>query len=145
MDPDLVFAAGAAALVLTVAAVAVVVLRSNGRQRLERFAPAFELGTSRLIGPFAMTVEGLYRGYTCRYTIQPASQNNPGGASVRLFITGAPRWSAEVATAGTRLMVKVGLMQDLNIGEHDLDERLRFSAEDESVLRSTFAVESGID
>jgi hypothetical protein len=142
VSPDDLFAAVAVAVVLAGVAVAIAVLRSSGRKRHEKLAPAFELGTSRLVGPFGMTLEGLYRGYTCRYTLQPASQNNPGGASLRVQVAGADRWSAEVVTAGSKLMVRMGLMQDLTIGDPDLDQRLRFAAGDESVLRSTFALES---
>lgn len=142
MTFDDLFAAVAVAIVLAGVTVAVVLLRRSARKRHEQLSPAFELGTSRMVGPFGMTLEGLYRGYTCRYTLQPASQNNPGGATVRIYVTGAPRWSAELTTAGTKLMVRMGLMKDLVIGDPDLDSSLRFAADDESVLRSTFAIEA---
>jgi hypothetical protein len=35
-------------------------------------------------------------------------------------------------------MVSVGILQDLEIGDPDLDQRLRFTAEDETGLRSLF-------
>ncbi len=71
----------------------------------------------------------------------PASQNNPGGASLRLAVTGAGTWSADLAGAGSRLMVKMGFLEDLEIGDPDLDLRLRFTAEDESGLRSLFGAD----
>ena len=114
----------------------------HGRKRAERLAPAFELGTSRRVGPLGTVVEGLYRGYSCRYTIQNASQYNPGGASLRLALTGPLRWTAELTDTGGRLMVKLGIFKDLQIGDHELDERLRFSATEDGSLRSLFGGES---
>ena len=92
-------------------------VRHHGRKRAERLAPAFELGTSRRVGPLGTVVEGLYRGYHCRYTIQNASQYNPGGASLRLALTGPHRWTAELTDTGGRLMVKLGIFKDLEIGD----------------------------
>ncbi len=141
MNPDDLFAAIAIAMVLIGVTVAVVVMRRVGRRRFDLLAPAFDFGTCRMVGPFGLAVEGLYRGFSCRYTIQPASQNNPGGASLRLAVTGAGRWSAEVAGTGSRLLVTMGFLKDLEIGDPDLDLRLRFTAEDESGLRSLFGAD----
>jgi hypothetical protein len=141
MSSDDLFAAIAIAVVLCGVGIAAAVMRHHGRRRLEELAPAFEFGTCRKIGPFGLAVEGLYRGFTCRYTIHPASQHNPGGASLRLAVTGAGTWSADVAGSGSRLMVKMGFLQDLEIGDPELDLRLRFTAEDESGLRSLFGTD----
>jgi hypothetical protein len=141
MTTDDLFAAVGIAVVLIGLAVAVAVMRRVGRKRFIRLAPAFDFGTCKQVGPFGMTVAGLYGGFTCRYTIHPASQHNPGGASLRLGVTGAGRWSADVAGAGSRLLVKVGVLQDLEIGDPDLDLRLRFTADDESGLRSLFGAD----
>jgi hypothetical protein len=141
MSSDDLFAAIAIAVVLCGVGIAAAVMRHHGRRRLEELGPAFEFGTCRKIGPFGLAVEGLYRGFTCRYTIHPASQHNPGGASLRLAVTGAGTWSADVAGSGSRLMVKMGFLQDLEIGDPELDLQLRFTAEDESGLRSLFGTD----
>lgn len=140
VDPDI--------LVVSLAAVAVVLLlggfaayvRHSGRKRLESLSPAFELGTTRLVGPLGNTVEGLYQGYSCRYTVRHPSQHDRGGANLRLFATSPHSWSAEVDTPGSRIFVKVGLLKDFEIGDHDLDQRLRFSGSDEGTVRSVFGV-----
>ena len=140
MTDDDLFAILAIAAVLTAVGIAVVVMRRNGVKRFETLAPAFDFGSSRKIGLFGMTVEGLYHGYSCRYTIQPASQYSPGGASLRLAVSAAGSWSAEVANAGSRLMVKMGVLKDLEVGDPDLDLRLRFTADDDGSLRTLFGV-----
>jgi hypothetical protein len=119
--------------------------RQAARKRLERLSPAFELGTCRPAGTFGTAVEGLYKGYTCRYTIQYASQYDPGGALLRINATGTHRWSAELANTGSRLLVKFGLAKDFDIGDRVLDERFRFSADDEAALQSVFGTESARD
>ncbi len=141
MTADDLFATLAVAMVLTGVGVAAVFIRKSGQRRFERLAPAFDFGTSRKVGLFGMTIAGLCNGYTCRYTIQPASQHNPGGASLRLAVSATGRWSAELANAGSRLMVKIGVLQDLDIGDPELDHSLRLTADDEGLLRSLFGVE----
>jgi len=142
MSADDLFALVAVAVVLTAVGVAAVLLRRSGQKRFERLAPAFDFGTSRKVGFFGTKIEGLYGGYPCRYTIQPASQHNPGGAVLRFSVSAADRWSAEVATAGSRFMVKMGILKDLEIGDPEFDHKLRFSADDEGALRSLFAVDA---
>ena len=131
----IVFGAAAAAAGLFALAV---FLRRSGRKRAERLGPAFELGTSRGVGFFGTAIEGLYRGYHCRYSIQHASQYNPGGASLRLALTAPHQWMAEVADVSARLMVRLGVFKDLEVGDHELDGRLRFSAAEDGSLRSLF-------
>lgn len=141
MTDDDLFAIAAVAVVLTTVGVAVALMRRNGHKRFETLAPAFDFGTGRKVGLFGRTITGLIKGYTCRYTIHPASQHNPGGASLRLAVSAPGKWSAELANAGSRLMVKIGILQDLKIGDRDLDLRLRLTADDEGMLRSLFGVE----
>lgn len=117
----------------------------TARKRLERLSPAFELGTCRTIGPFGSAIEGLYKGYTCRYSIQYASQYDPGGARLRINATSNTQWSAEPANTGSKLLVKFGLAKDYEIGDRVLDERFRFTAEDEGVLQTIFGTESARD
>jgi len=141
MNHDDLFAALAIAAVLIGVAIAAVLMRRYGRRLLEKLSPAFDFGTCRRVGLFVFAAEGLYRGFTCRYSIEPASQYNPGGASLRLAVNATGRWSAEVVGVGTRLMVSAGILQNLEIGDPDLDQRLRFTADDESGLRSLFGAE----
>jgi len=141
MDPDILKIVIGAAVLAVGLGIMVVVLRAKGRQRLHRLGPAFELGTSRSEGFLGAAVAGLYRGYTCRLLIQHASQYDRGGATLRIAASAPHRWSAEISNPGARLMVKVGLFKDLDVGDHSLDQRLRFSAEDEGSLRSLFGVE----
>jgi len=138
MTTDDLLAATAIAVVLSGLGVAIGLFRKSGQARFELLAPAFELGTCRKIGPWGAALEGLFQGYSCRYIIQPASQNNPGGAVLRVAITGGVPWSAEMPGAGTRLMIRMGILQDLEIGEPDLDSSLRFAAGDENALRNLF-------
>lgn len=141
MNPDDLFAAVAIAVVLCGVTIAAVVMRRHGRKLRDELAPAFDFGTCHKVGPFGLVVEGLSRGFTCRYSIQPASQHNPGGASLRLMVNGGATWTAETAGAGSRLLVKMGVLQDLEIGDPEIDPKLRFTAEDEGGLRSLFGTE----
>jgi len=141
MDPDVLKIVIGAAVLTIGLSIMVVVLRSKGRHRLERLGPAFELGTSCAVGFLGSAVGGLYRGYSCRLLIQHASQYDRGGATLRLAVFSPHRWSAEIPNPGARLMVKVGLFKNLEIGDHALDEHLRFSADDEGSLLSLFGIE----
>jgi len=141
MTNDDLFAIFAVVAVLAAVGVAVAMLRRSGQKRFETLAPAFDFGTSRRVGLFGTTVEGIWHGYFCRYTIQPASQHSPGGALLRLAVSAAGRWSAERATAGSRFMVQAGILRDQEIGDPDLDLQLRFTADDPGLLRSIFGIE----
>jgi hypothetical protein len=121
---------------------AVYLLLRTGRRRAERLAVAFELGTSRPAGILGSAVDGLFRGYSCRYQIHYPSQYDRGGASLRLMVSTPHQWIAEVAKPGTRLLTRFGLLKDLEIGERELDEHFRFASEDENRLRSLFATEA---
>lgn len=125
--------------------IAALAIRQTARKRMARLAPAFELGTAKKVGLFGSAVEGLYKGYTCRYTVQYASQYDPGGALLRMVASSSNPWSVELANTGSRLLVKFGLAKDFDIGDRVLDERFRFSADDEGVLRSVFGTESTRD
>ena len=61
---------------------------------------------------------------------------------MRFSVDVGDRWSAEMATTGSRFMVKMGILGDLEIGDPDLDSRMRFSADDEDALRSLFALDA---
>jgi hypothetical protein len=140
-DPMILVTAAAVGIVLAIILVVAVVKRS-GRRRLESLGPAFELGTTRVVGPLGTSIEGIYRGYSCRLTIEQRSQYSPGGAALRVRATSPQQWSAHVDDIGSRLMVKVGFFKDFGIGDPDLDQRLRFSGDDESSLMSIFSTEA---
>jgi hypothetical protein len=141
MDPEILKVVIGAATVFLGLGIMFGVMRSKGRRRLERLGPAFELGTSRTEGFLANRVGGIYRGYSCSLLIQHPSQYDRGGATLRVAASSPHTWSAEVPKPGARLMVKVGLFKDLDIGDRFLDERLRFSAEDEASLTALFGTE----
>jgi hypothetical protein len=46
-----------------------------------------------------------------------------------------------VAKPGTRILAKFGLLRDFEIGDRELDEHFRFSADEEGNLRSVFGTE----
>jgi len=142
MDPDLLKMVTVAVALILGLGVMATVLRFKGRRRLERLGRAFELGTSRSEGFFKTRVGGIYRGYSCSLMIQHASQYDRGGAALRVGASSPHCWSAEISNPGARLMVKVGLFKDLDVGDSFLDERLRFSAEDEASLTSIFGTET---
>jgi len=142
MDPDILKIVIGAAVLTAGLGIMVVVLRYMGRRRLQRLGPAFELGTSKSEGFLGVAVGGVYRGYSCRLLIQHASQYDRGGATLRVAASSPHRWSAEISKPGALLLVKVGLFKDLDVGDQMLDERLRFSADDEGSLLSLFGVEA---
>jgi hypothetical protein len=141
MDSEVIKVALVVAFLLGGLVVVLWILLSKGRQRAEKLGGAFELGTSRPAGVLGSALDGLYRGYSCRYQIQYASQYDRGGASLRLAATAPHEWTAEVAKPGTQLLAKIGLLKDFEIGDRELDEHLRFASPEEGDLRSIFGVE----
>jgi len=139
-EPMVVVALAVGAAVLAIAVV--MMLRRRGRRRMETLAPAFELGTTRLGGPFGYSIEGLYQGYPCRYSIEQRSQYSPGGAALRVRAISHQQWAAGVRDAGSQLMVRIGILKDQPIGDAALDQQLRFSATDDAVIMTVFAAES---
>jgi hypothetical protein len=142
MDPEL-FKLVVVVTVLTGGlAFALYMLMRKGRHRAERLGVAFELGTSRAAGFLGSALDGLYRGYSCRYQIHYASQYDRGGASLRLMVSSPNQWTAEVTKPGTRLLTRFGVLKDFEIGDRELDEHLRFAANEEGSLRSLFGTEA---
>ena len=141
MDSEYLELALVVAFLVTGLAVVLAILGGKSRRRADRLAPAFELGTARPSGFLGSAVAGLYRGYSCRYQIQYASQYDRGGGTVRLSVSSPHQWSAEINKPGTRLLSKFGLLQDLEIGHRELDQHLRFAASEEGTLRSLFGSE----
>ncbi len=126
---------------MVVLAVIATVLRRKAQRRLETLGPAFELGTARRAAPLSNGVVGVYRGYNCRYLIQHQSQYDRGGAVLRLGLYSPQRWSAEQLNAGSRMLIRVGLAKDFEVGDQELDEHFRFSTDSEGDLQSVFSIE----
>jgi hypothetical protein len=142
MDPEIAKFALVVTILTGGLAGALFILVKKGRQRAERLGVAFELGTSKPAGVLGSAVDGLYRGYSCRYQIQYPSQYDRGGANLRLTVTTPHQWSAEVAKPGTRMLAKFGLLKDFEIGDGELDEHFRFAADEEGKLRSVFGTDA---
>jgi len=138
MDSEITKLALVVALLAGGLSVVLFMLVQKGRQRAKKLGAAFELGTSKAAGVLGSAVDGLYRGYSCRYQIQYPSQHDRGGSILRLAITSPHQWSAEVTKPGTRMLAKFGLLKDFEIGDRELDEHFRFSADEEVSLRSVF-------
>jgi hypothetical protein len=139
-DPMVVVALAVGAAVLAIAVV--MALRRRGLRRMEALAPAFELGTARVGGPFGYSIDGLYQGYSCRYSIEQRSQYTPGGGNLRIRAISQQEWSVGIRDMGSQLMVRVGILKDFPIGDAELDERLRFSGADQTVVMSVFAADA---
>jgi len=142
MDPDLVKLALGVALLAGGLAFALSTLVRKGRRRAERLGIAFELGTSKPAGFLGSATDGFYRGYSCRYQIQYPSQYDRGGASLRFLASSRHQWTAETTKPGRRLLTRFGLIRDFEIGDRELDQHFRFTANDEDGLRSLFAAET---
>jgi hypothetical protein len=138
-DPLKAALIAAAALIIFV--VIAVVSRRAGRRRLAALAPAFELGTTRLVGFSGNAVEGLFQGFTIRYNVETPSQYSPGGVTIRLAATNPVQWSAAVEDFGSRLMARFGIVKDVEIGDDELDGLLRFSSNDEIALIGLFGID----
>ena len=142
MDSEIAKLALVVAVLAGGLAVVLFMLVKKGRVRAEKLGVAFELGTSKPAGVLGGAMDGLYRGYSCRYQIQYPSQYDRGGSSLRIAITSPHQWSAEVTKPGTRMLAKFGLLKDFEIGDREMDEHFRFTADEEGSLRSVFGTET---
>jgi len=142
MDPEIVKLTLAVVILTGGLAVVLFLLAKQGRGRAEKLGGAFELGTPRSAGVLGSAVDGLYKGYACRYQIQYRSQYDRGGANLRISATSPNRWSTELVKPGTRFMAKLGLLKDFEIGDRELDEHFRFAADEEGNLRSIFGADA---
>jgi hypothetical protein len=138
-DPRIV--AVIAAVVVVAFGVVFALARRSTRSRLEKVVPAFELGTTRLVGTITSSLEGIFQGFTCRYTIENPSQHNPGGATLRVSAVSTVQWSAAVEDFGSRLMARLGLLKDIEIGDAEVDDRVRFSSRDDIAFTGLFGQE----
>jgi hypothetical protein len=135
---DPIIAAVLVAAVVVASIIFVTAIRRSSRKRFEKLVPAFELGTTRPAGLFGTSIEGLHQGFTCRYTIETPSQHSPGGATLRVSSNNPISWSASIEDFGSRLMARFGILKDIEIGDDEMDARLRFSSDDEMALIGLF-------
>ncbi len=134
-------------LVAALAATAVFLilgLRGSAR-RLRKVEPAFEPGSARLCGVLARWLEGRSLGFQFRYRLQPATSNSPGAALLTARVVAPFDWKAtevghgpQVVNLGTLALVQLGILRDVDIGDPELDRRLRFAAVNEMDLVVAF-------
>jgi hypothetical protein len=117
------------------------VLRAVQKRRLRPLRPVFEPGSFRLTGMVQMWAEGSLEGYPCRYRISDPSKNSPGGAFLDLGVAAPFPWRAARQNALTRTLSKAGVIGDLEIGDLQLDDVLRFTAAYPDVLGAVLRVE----
>jgi hypothetical protein len=134
MDPQLIPIAVTVAVATVILGAIALFLRRKGQRLTEQLGPAFELGTTRQLGPFASGLEGQYRGFSCRYLVQLASQYDRGGATLRVDAASAFAWSVERGQGSTKLLVSIGVLEDVEVGDIELDERYRFATDDQPSL-----------
>lgn len=122
---------------------AVAVGRAVSARRLGKVLPAFEPGTARVAGLLAPRAEGVVSGFRFAYRPIPRSNNSPGGARATAWVSAVPcRFEASRMGPGGAVLLRLGLVRDIEIGDPELDRGLRFSAREETVLRSVFGGES---
>lgn len=125
-------------MLLVFAVVAWIARRAN-RRRLEMLKTVFERGSARNAGLFGSSIVGFHSGFQCRYTVHPRSNNSPGGAILSIPVVSPHEWSVSVSGAGSRLMVKAGVLKDHEIGDPEIDSSLRCAAADPTVPAAVFA------
>jgi hypothetical protein len=101
----------------------------------------FEPGSFRFSGGMLLWAEGRLDGYPSRYRISDPSKNSPGGACLELGVTAPFPWRAARLNAVTRTLAKAGMLADVEIGDLQLDDVLRFKAAYPDVLGAVFRVE----
>ena len=128
--------------ILLLGLVVVPLVRMVQRRRLQPLEPIFEPGTFRLAGFAPVWAEGRVEGYPCRYRVVDRGKNSPGGARLELGVVAPFPWHASPANVLTRALANVGVMRDLEIGDPQLDERLRFTAAEPERLAGQFRVDT---
>lgn len=128
----IVFAAVAAGIVLVVA-------RVVQDRRLRGLAPSFEAGTFAVTGFLTRWATGRVEGFECRYRVVDRNRNDPGGARLGVAARVPFHWQATRSSAASRAMVRIGVLHDVEIGEPQLDEALRFTAPDGVALKAALA------
>jgi hypothetical protein len=137
-DSELVSILIAVAVTALTFVIIVFVVRTQ-RRKLARLEPLFEPGSLR-VARMGGWIAGSARGYSCRYTIQNRSQYSPGGATLRLGVIAPINWAARKEGLLSRGMIRLGLAQDLKIGDPGLDEQLRFTAHSSSDLMGALGI-----
>jgi hypothetical protein len=134
-------------LVAALAATAVfLILGLSGSARcLRKVEPAFEPGSARLCGVLSRWLEGRSLGFQFRYRLQPATSNSAGAALLTARVVAPFDWKAaevghgpQVVNLGTLALVQLGILRDVDIGDPELDRRLRFATVNEMDLVVAF-------
>jgi len=140
LDHEMVTILVAVAVTAATLLILVLAVRSQ-RRKMAALEPLFEPGSARL-SRLGGRITGGLGGYACRYAVQQRSQYNPGGAVLRIGVNAPVAWAARPQGLLSRGMVRLGLAQDLEIGDPDLDERLRFTARSTSDLAGALGTNS---
>lgn len=116
---------------------------------LRKVEPAFDPGSTRLTGVLVRWLEGRSRGFGFSYRLQPATANSPGAAVLMAQVVAPFDWKAvevgqgsQLVHVGTLTLVQLGFLRDAEIGDPDLDRRLRFAATSKMDLAVAFGGES---
>lgn len=137
------------AAVLAATVVALIVSLRGPVRGLRKVEPAFDPGSTRMSGVLIRWLEGRSHGFAFRYRLQSASSNSPGAALLETRVLAPFDWKAvevghgsQLVNLGTLALVQLGLLRDAEIGEPDLDRRMRFAATSEMDLAVAFGGET---
>ncbi|MEW6337989.1 MAG: hypothetical protein AB1625_11395 [Acidobacteriota bacterium] len=122
------------------AAFAAVASLVQGR-RLRGLAGVFEPGSFGVSGFLPRWAAGQVGGYPCRYRVVARGKNQPGGARLEVRAVTGLDWMAIRPAAPARAMASAGVLQDVEIGDTQLDRALRFVARDPGALQGALAAE----
>ncbi len=130
---------------LAVGVAVLLVARRRLASRLRALEGAFEPASAQVSGLIPTAITGRWQGYAFRYTLQMRSNNSPGGATATSPVRAPFDWRAVVVGHGPRTvnlamlgLQQLGLLKDVEVGDPDLDRRLRFSAKDPQELTVAF-------
>ena len=123
--------------------------RRGAIRRLLKVEAAFEPASSHFSGFPVPSLWGRSSGYLWKYRLRAKTNNSPGGAVLETRVSTHMDWKAveighgpQLINMGGLLAVQLGFLQDIEIGDADLDRRLRFSASNAVHLKSAFDSES---
>ena len=122
--------------ILALVAIGLLLVRRHAHRLCDRLAPAFELGTTRRASTLPPAIEGLCRGYACRYAIEQRSQYSAGGANLRVRTASPLAWGASRRGIAASVLASIGVLRDIAIGDEAIDRRLRLTAGDAPMLQS---------
>lgn len=117
------------------AAVAVLVFAlAMYRRRYRSLETAFEPGS---VVMRMLWIEGRWSGFSFRYGLQERTQHSPGGARLTALVMAPGKWRAVKVTGGAQLaelaaagLVRLGVLEDVEVGDPVLDRELRIAGAD---------------